>query len=348
MREHPRDEHDGAPSTAQCETPVRSSYAIHPKTGGLLKPDQVSTAMRDLRGRATEVQQKPERNEYANGVHGGASARRPARGYPDPPMTDFVPDNQLETLLVRAATDPAARPDFYRELVRAALFALTPNSPETEGTHTAAVHTTLSLVNMQGPGGPFTPLFTSRVRIEEAVRRIGRPMGWVGIQGGALLGMLAQHPQTAVLNPGFPYGKELTPDEIRAIADGTLLQTGARRVAAGAQVLLGQPAVYPRELVEALVRLFRERASVKAAYLAQIDLDGEMAPHPVVGIVSSDYAKDAPAAGMVAQGAAGVQAPVDFVDMGDGAGSTIVKYLRESTMAFYLRADAKAPVGRGE
>ena len=40
-------------------------------------------------------------------------------------IVDFTPANDLEQTLVRAATDPVARPEFYRCLLVAELYILT-------------------------------------------------------------------------------------------------------------------------------------------------------------------------------------------------------------------------------
>jgi len=251
-------------------------------------------------------------------------------------MTDFVPVNRLEELLVEAATNPAARPDFYRELLRADLFVVTPDAPDAEGSTQLAAGATLSLVSWQGPSGPYTPIFSSRERVDEVAHHIGREMGFVALQGSALFGMLTQVPQPAVLNPGFAFGKQLVPDEIRRLADGTIFQPHERRVFEKAtQVLLGQPAAYPQELVDALTRLFRGRPSVEAAYVAQIQIPGEDAPHPIVGLVSSDAAKDIADAGLVAK-ELGRPSPVDFLPLNASSTDGLAQYFR-GTKPFYER-----------
>ena len=106
-------------------------------------------------------------------------------------------------------------------------------------------------------------------------------------------------------------------------------------------MLLGQPAVYPQALVDALARLFAGRASVEAAYLAHIDFpdeatSGASVPHPIIGILSADYEKEIRDIGLVAKEAYGF-GPVDFLDM-RAATEGIAVYLRDKTRPFYVRA----------
>ena len=214
-------------------------------------------------------------------------------------MTDFKPANRLEELLVRAASDPVARPGFYRELLRATLYLLTPEAPAAETSSTAPAGATLNIVNWRGPSGPITPIFSARERVEHVVRETGQVNGFVALEGSAVFGMLAQQPRDAILNPGFPYGKQFTPEEIGRLAEGTVFEPERRETAQPTRVLLGQPAVYPQALVDALVRLFAGRTSVEAAYLAQIHFPDEATsdagvPHPIIGILSADYEKEDP------------------------------------------------------
>ena len=153
-------------------------------------------------------------------------------------MTEFKPVNRLEELLVRAASDPVARPEFYRELLRATLYLLTPegapsgpsNVPEgaPSGPSNVPEGTALNIVNWQGPSGPITPIFSARERVEHVVQETGQTNGFVAIEGSAVFGMLAQKPQDAILNPGFPFGKQFTTEEIGRLADGTVLEPERR------------------------------------------------------------------------------------------------------------------------
>ena len=248
----------------------------------------------------------------------------------------FKPTNKLEESLVAACTDPSVRPEFYRQLLESELFLLTPDAPQREGRTTLETDTKISLVNLQGPNGTFLPIFTSQQRLQESVNQMGQNYGFLALRGENLFPILTQNPQSAVINPGAPYGKELTVDEIRRIADGSILKTESRVVQKATQVLLGQPAKYPTELVNALQRLFVKHPSVEAAYLAQIHnpSSGEK-PHLIIGIeASGDFQKIVGEAGMTAQGVLSKEEFVDFIQVGGGKGS-LDSYLKKQTKPFY-------------
>lgn len=254
----------------------------------------------------------------------------------------FTPTNKLEEVLVAACTDPSARPEFYRHLLESELFLLTPAAPEQEGRTTLETGTKISLVNLNGANGAFLPIFTSKQRLQEMVTQLGRNYGFLALQGRSLFEILTQHPQPAVLNPGAPYGKELNVDEIRRIADGSILKTEGRVVQKATEVLLGQPAKYPSELVATLSKLFTKHPSVEASYLAQIhDPSTSEKPHLIIGIeASGDFQRIVGEAGMTAQGILGDEEFVDFIQVGGGKGS-LDSYFKKQTKPFYQSAGKK-------
>jgi SseB protein C-terminal domain len=72
-----------------------------------------------------------------------------------------------------------------------------------------------------------------------------------------------------ILNPGSDFGKELLPEEVESIIDGSILRPRESYVVdRPTQVMLGQPARYPTELVEVLKRVFKRHDGVRAAFLA--------------------------------------------------------------------------------
>ena len=83
------------------------------------------------------------------------------------------------------------------------------------------------------------------------------------------------------------------------------------------QVLIGQPAKYPAELVAALQKLFAKNESVHAAYLAQIHDPGTgEPPHLIIGIESDDMEKAVREAGITSQRLVGEGEFVDFIQVG--------------------------------
>jgi hypothetical protein len=257
---------------------------------------------------------------------------------------EFSPENPLEVALVRAATDAAARPEFYRALLDAQLFFLTPPGPRADERSTLPAGAKLSLVQWAGPQGDYIPCFTSRARLDAIASQIGGAYGFVAIAGKAAFGLLAQRPMGAVLNPGLRYGKELSTGEIARLATGKLADAEPRVVEHDTEVLLGQPATPPTALIEALSRLFARHPSVAAAHLAQIyDPSSGDPPHPIVGVVATDFDAIIEEAALVARDVVDGQMPVDFVALDASDAEGVHLYLLRDTAPFYQRGPGVAP-----
>ena len=256
---------------------------------------------------------------------------------------DFKPVNRLEEVLVTACTEPSARPEFYRLLLESELFLLTPDAPQQEGHRVLEAKTNVSFVHLQNNNGPFLPIFTSQQRLQEAVNQTGQVYGFLGLRGKDLFPLLAQRPPAAILNPGVAYGKEFTPDEIERLADGSIVRNESRVVQKATQVMLGQPAKYPAEIVAALKKLFAQHSSVQAAYLGWIhDPSSEEPPHLIIGIeCDGDMQNISKEAGITAQGLLGQNEFVDFVQVGGGKGS-LDSYFKKQTKPFYQAESKKS------
>ena len=119
-------------------------------------------------------------------------ALAPVRGYAAV-IVDFTPANDLEETLVRAATDPAARPEFYRRLLAAELYLLTDEARLADGRDVeAGGRRTPPLITWESPSGPYVPLFSSRARVDEIARLRERTYGFVALSGKAAFARLAQ------------------------------------------------------------------------------------------------------------------------------------------------------------
>jgi hypothetical protein len=184
----------------------------------------------------------------------------------------FIPENELEKALVRAAKDPGAAPDFYRLLLSSELLVL--GSVEGHETDTTAFNVApgsrISLVTGTRNGGQYLPIFSSLARMQEYVKQESK---YLSINGRDLLDFTRGAP--VILNPASEYGKELTADQVRQLLDG---------VGSKPRTLVGQ-AVYPEGLVEMLTGVFATRPDIETAWMIQVtfaDRGGE--PHPLVGI----------------------------------------------------------------
>jgi len=135
-------------------------------------------------------------------------------------IVDFTPANDLEETLVRAATDPAARPEFYRRLLAAELYLLTEEARLTDGETSKPASPDAKLCTWESPSGPYVPLFSSRARVDEIGRLRERSYGFLALSGKAAFARLAQEKRAAFLNPGFACGKQFVPDVIDRLAGG--------------------------------------------------------------------------------------------------------------------------------
>ena len=119
----------------------------------------------------------------------------------------FVPENDLEAALVRAATEAAARPEFYRLLLTSTLFVIAriEGRKLTPGNNTIQAGERMQIATGDLNGKRFHPVFTSLKRLQEANPENA---DWLSLNGRALFETTKG--ATFVLNPGVQYGKELT------------------------------------------------------------------------------------------------------------------------------------------
>jgi hypothetical protein len=238
-----------------------------------------------------------------------------------------------EQLLEKAATEPAYRTEFYRRLLTENLYVITSHSNLPEGASIAQEGTTLNIVSF--PDGKI-PAFTSTERIfDKGV--IQEQVEYISMKGKDLLTTLKG--ATVLLNPYSDYGKELIPAEIERLLDGSIFNDVQRiQIDKPTNVLIGQPAKYPLDMVNSLKKLFEERRSVKTAYLGWIhDPKSDVPPHYIIGLeMDSDSKTTVDEAGFTAKQYLASNEFVDFIKVGDGMG--LDSYFR-SVKPFFVRTD---------
>jgi len=171
----------------------------------------------------------------------------------------FEPENELEQAMFLAASQEAARPEFYRVLMESDLLVL---GELGEG---------MSIETLENNGRYFHPVFTSLTRLKAFVPG---QMPYFTMQGRMLFA--STRGAAFVVNPGAELGKILEPDEIAYWLDEHR-QPGA--------IIVAQPKVYPKRLVKALCVLFTSRSRIKAAHLAYVAREGvDQEAHPLIGL----------------------------------------------------------------
>ncbi len=245
------------------------------------------------------------------------------------PSPALMPAATLEALLAQAAQDPVYQPEFYRRLLVEPLVIITAGDPAmAEEKSYVSDGSPLQVVCWENG---HIPVFTTPARIFDA-GVVQHQVVYSQLKGRALLEMLRD--KTLFINPYSDFTKELLPAEIGRILDGTVLQTGTRiTVEKKTQVRIGQPAVYPTEMVQALVRLLGQEPRVRTGYLAWIhDPAAPEPPHYILCLdVEGEMRTISQKTGFVAQQFLAKGELIDIVQAGQ---SSLTDYFRQ-TKPFY-------------
>ena len=195
-------------------------------------------------------------------MSGNASPTEPNESSPnsEPAGQPFVPNNELESLLVAAANDPSARREFNRALLSENLLVATPEQPDEEGHRTLEKDEVLSILNVGRSDGPPLPaIFSSEQRLAEC---FGAGAGYVAMQGAILLEIVQK--EGAVLNPESAYGVVWSSENLAAILGRAVRRT----VQKDTQISLGIPVHRPEQLITELTRALKDDERIQEAWLA--------------------------------------------------------------------------------
>jgi len=247
----------------------------------------------------------------------------------------FEPHNKLEHSLVQAATDPAHRPQFYKDFVQSDIFIIQHGKrpPEEHRRVTLSEGEKIQIENIEFDGKRYIPIFSSLPRLRATITG---EVAYLGIN--ALEFLKITMGSALLLNPGSDYGKEITPEEAASIVDGSLWQPNERYVTQKeVKVMIGQPKNYPKELVDALTRFFKTKKHVKRAWIAHFfNPDRDEKPHTLIAIDASDAFEEITSeAGIVARNVKIPDPPVDFLPITGRGG--IEDYFVKETKPFYER-----------
>ena len=233
----------------------------------------------------------------------------------------------LDHALLRAAAEPAYRPEFFRQLLSATVYVL--------GTAGADGREPRIQRWRKKDGSVVIPFFSSLAALGEAQGETAEP--YLDLPARRLFE--ATRGTALVLNPASRAGKEFHPEEIAAILEtGVNHRTAERAVATSTEVLLGQPATMPEALIAALRKFFAEQPAVQAAYLALMhDPSAGQRPNLVVGVaVEGAFDQLVRQAGAVAADTAPAGEAVDFIQVVEGE-TGLSEYLRTKVAPFYER-----------
>lgn len=187
----------------------------------------------------------------------------------------FVPENELEQALVRVRSDPTALPDFYRLLMDSPLLVLgrLEGYEPSEEVVSPQPGTGFELAMLEKGANFYYAVFSAMSRF----KTFGRAQRSYFCVSGANLFQRVRG-VAFVINPDSEGERVLPAAEIARWVDPSA-------PAPQSPVIIGQPEIYPRKLVEALCVLFLSRSQVARAYLVQIAVPGSGQPsHPLIGI----------------------------------------------------------------
>jgi hypothetical protein len=177
---------------------------------------------------------------------------------------DFEPENELEKVMLLAASQEVARPQFYRLLLDSELVVL------------GELGKVMELDTIENQGRQFHAVFSSEKGLKEFLR--GERAHFVA-RGRFLF--QAAHGASFVLNPGSAVNKVLTPKEIVWCLEQNRQLSG--------DILVVRPKTHPRKLVKALCVLFTSRSRIKQAHLVHVMREGaDTGPTPLIGLVAEE------------------------------------------------------------
>ena len=128
----------------------------------------------------------------------------------------FKPENDLESMMIDAATDASKRTAFYRRLMGGTVLVLDTASPQHASVPAARRNPSFRMLNVNGV--PHCPVFSSTARAAEAGHREGY---FHEVKTRALLERMRESP--VILNPGSTPCKVFSKEEVAALLDGSLL-----------------------------------------------------------------------------------------------------------------------------
>ena len=242
-------------------------------------------------------------------------------------------ENTLEIALRKAATEPAFRPEFYKALLAEKLFVITDGKNIPEGETTLKMDTTVKIASL--PDGKI-PVFSSTQKIfEKGIMK--KEVTYLSMKGRDLFNLAKG--ATFTLNPYSDYRKELLPNEVERLLNGTILDASHKKIEIKKEttVQIGQPAVYPSELVSSLKVLFGHKPNVSKAYLAWIyNPSSGDPPHYIIAVeLDGDRMPVFNEAGFIANQILGKDQIIDFMQLSGGSG--IEDYFINQTTPFYIK-----------
>lgn len=248
-------------------------------------------------------------------------------------MMTFEPHNNLESKLILAANDPSSRPDFYRELIVSDVFMIQVKDDDHIHEGVLKEGSTVQLLKIEMDGKLYIPIFSSLLRLQEFIKEEVSYLSMNSIDFFKLtLGA------NVILNHGASFGKEFNKREIESILNGSILTNSNNyEVKKDTQIMIGQPAVSPVELIQGLSKLFARIKEIKCAYNAHFyNPEMDEKPHTLIAIETyGNWNEIMTNAGMVVETVKIPDPPVDFIQLNEK--SELDHYFKSTCKPFYKK-----------
>ena len=210
----------------------------------------------------------------------------------------FEPENDIERMLMRAATEPAARPAFARALMDAQIYVVfvsdKPSIAGPDGKLTVPAGAKLSLQAATRGEEKLVAFFTAPSRAREWFKGRG---DHIVLSDKARDLFVRHHNASFFLNPGSAYGKEFLRGEILALLNGHFGdEPKTETFQKGEQILLAHPKEIPADLIAALARELGALNSVRCAFLMLAQRSGKSEPSWMLGVDDNGSWEDVRAA----------------------------------------------------
>lgn len=240
---------------------------------------------------------------------------------------------EFEDLLQKAADQPEYRNEFYLKLITSDLVIITRESELPAGEQVLAQDTDIKIATLTDGT---VPVFTSIPKIfDKGI--IKENVSFTQINATELFRLTKG--SKLFLNPFSDYGKELLPNEIERILDGSILgsNSATKEIQKDTKIQIGVPSVYPNEIIEEMNILFRNINTVKSAFVAWINvpISGEPAHYIFALDVDDNYRETVAEAGKIVEKYISKNGFADFIRL-ESKGGLSDYFINEAT-PFYQR-----------
>lgn len=225
-------------------------------------------------------------------------------------------NNQLETLLGQAATEPAYRPAFFRALLEASVWV--PGHAADGVDQGIDANSAVELQHWEKEDGTSViPFFTSDDALKQAV---DHQQSFVVMPVRTLFEMTLG--ETLFLNAKLSSGKEFTPREVQLLLSPEGDAVSQQQVLEGGEsLLLSAVSEPPAQMIDSLTTLFKNLKHVKRAFICSLKERAHDEANLLIGIEIDDGA-DSEAiirqTGSVATDTLAEDDPIDICQVAEG------------------------------